>query len=58
MTNCWYCDHEMIWNSDFNYDEVYAEGEGIVSFLSCPNCGAVAEFSRRDDETETPEKIN
>lgn len=40
----------MIWNSDFNYDEVHGEGHGIVSFLHCSKCGAEAQFSLRDDE--------
>ena len=29
--NCWYCGSDMYWNSDFNYDEVFEEGEGVVS---------------------------
>ena len=52
MTNCWFCGAEMRWNSDFNYDEVYDEGEGIVAMLTCPNCKAEAEFSLRTDEQE------
>ena len=52
MTNCWYCGTEMIWQSDFNYDEVFMEGEGIVSILICPKCGAEAQFSIRDDDPE------
>lgn len=42
----------MIWDSDANYDEVYGEGEGIVSFLHCSGCGANAEFSKREDDCE------
>lgn len=51
MTNCWYCGSEMEWHTDFNYDEFHGEGEGIVSILTCTNedCGAKAEFSKRDD---------
>ena len=52
MTDCWFCGHEMIWQSDFNYDEVHGEGEGIVTYLSCPNCEAMAEFSLRDDDDD------
>lgn len=37
---CWYCGGRLIWNSDFNYDEVYGEGDGIVTFLRCMKCGA------------------
>lgn len=47
---CPYCGGEMIWQSDFNYDEVYGEGEGIVSFATCSNCGADAEFSKKEEE--------
>ena len=42
----------MIWESDFNYDEVYGEGDGIVTYLHCPSCGADRKFSRRDDEDD------
>lgn len=51
---CWFCGSPMNWNSDFNYDEVYGEGEGIVSMLTCmnPECGAEAEFSLRTDTEE------
>ena len=31
---CWYCGHDSLcWQSDFNYDEIFGEGEGMVSFL-------------------------
>ena len=43
--NCWYCGEEMIWDLDFDYDKVYEKGKGIVTFLHCSNCGAIAEFS-------------
>lgn len=41
---CWYCGHEMIWGGDFTFEDYGIEGEGIVANLSCPNCGAYAEF--------------
>lgn len=47
---CAFCGHKMIWQSDFNYDEVFGEGEGIVTFYHCPNCNTMAQFSKRDDE--------
>lgn len=49
---CWYCGEEMIWDQDFDYDEVYGEGKGIVTFLHCSNCGANAEFSLGDDKDD------
>lgn len=47
---CWYCGGELCWNSDFNYDEVYGEGEGIVTFLTCTNCGAEVQYSLKNEE--------
>ena len=49
---CPYCGHTMVWQSDFNYDEVFGEGEGIVSYYYCFNCGCDAEFSLRTDKEE------
>ena len=50
--NCWYCGSHMYWNSDFNYDEIFEEGEGVVSYLTCSGCGATAQFSLRIDEED------
>lgn len=50
---CWYCGQDSLcWNSDFNYDEVFGEGEGVVSYLTCtnPDCGAEVEYSLREDK--------
>ena len=49
-SKCWYCGGKLRWNSDFNYDEVYGEGEGIVTFLTCTNCGAEVQYSLRKEE--------
>ena len=43
---CWYCGGQLIWQSDFNYDEVHDERDGIVSFLTCSDCGAEVEYSQ------------
>lgn len=48
---CWYCGGRLFWGSDFNYDEVFGEGEGIVSYLTCSGCGAEVQYSLLD-ETE------
>lgn len=37
---CPNCGHEIIWQSDFDFDDLGYEGDGIVSFYSCPHCGA------------------
>lgn len=49
---CYFCNLPMRWESDFNYDEVWGEGEGIVSFWTCPECGGEAQYSLRDDVEE------
>ena len=49
---CPYCGCTMIWQSDFNFYEVFGEGAGIVSYYYCFNCGCDAEFSLRTDKEE------
>lgn len=49
---CLVCGHELVWQSDFSYDEVHGDGEGIVSYWLCPHCGAMHEVSTRTDEEE------
>ena len=60
MTNCWFCGCEMIWGSDFMFEDYGMEGDGIVSSLSCPNCGATAEFYEgieNDEDLELDREI-
>lgn len=51
---CSYCKgiNSLVWQSDFNYDEVFGEGEGIVSFYTCRECGAEVQYSLRTEEEE------
>lgn len=51
--NCWLCgaENSVIWDGDFNYDEVYSEGEGVVSLLHCSNCNVEIQYSLRTDES-------
>lgn len=58
MCTCWYCGGELIWQSDFEYSDVYPEGEGIVTYLTCSNCGAEVEYSLRTDNEEDNKTIN
>jgi hypothetical protein len=44
MTICWFCGSKMIWGADFSFEDYGSEGESIIANLSCPNCGATAEF--------------
>lgn len=52
MTTCWFCSESMIWGGDHSAEDCGYEGEGIVANLSCPNCGAYAEFILIDEETD------
>lgn len=49
---CWYCGGQLCWDSDFNYDEVFGEGEGIATYLHCTKCGATVLYSQRTDEED------
>lgn len=42
----------MIWGADFDFEDYGIEGEGVVATLSCPNCGATAEFYTAIEEVE------
>ena len=44
--SCWHCESNLIWGGDHSYEDYGAEGEGIVSNLSCPNekCGVEAVY--------------
>lgn len=50
MTHCWFCGAEMIWQSDFSFEDYGIEGDGIVAVLCCPNCDAQAEFFSKGDD--------
>lgn len=49
---CWYCGGQLIWQSDFNYDEVFGDGEGVVTYLMCTECGAEVQYAVRTDEED------
>lgn len=40
FVNCWHCNTQLIWGGDHDYEDYGSEGEGIVTNLSCPECGA------------------
>ena len=47
---CWFCGTEMIWGGDFDFEDYGLEGDGIVANLSCPGCGATAEFMTEQED--------
>lgn len=44
---CFYCGHELVWNSDFMLSDVseVEDDDGIVSYYTCPCCGRTYEIS-------------
>lgn len=51
MYQCFHCLHiAVIWDSDFSFEEAGREGEGIVHFCHCTNCGAEIEYYISLDE--------
>ena len=37
---CLNCGSELIWQSDFDFEDYGMDGEGIVSVWECPSCGS------------------
>lgn len=53
---CWFCRGELIWSNDFSFEDYGLDGEGIVSVLTCSDCGATWEGYLDLDEEEKDEK--
>lgn len=43
MNKCYYCGGNVVWDSDFSFEDECLEGEGIVQFYHCSECGAEIE---------------
>lgn len=45
MYECFHCGaRAVIWDCDYSFEDVGLEGEGLVHFLHCEECGAVIEY--------------
>ena len=56
MFECFHCGNKsVIWDSDFTFDDCGYEGEGLVHFLHCNNCGAEIEYRISEDPEEEVE---
>lgn len=57
-SHCWHCGsfNTMIWQSDWSYEDYGMEGEGIISLLTCSNCGAEVQYSLGIDEEAVDDK--
>ena len=45
MYQCFHClNNSVIWSSDFTFEDMGYEGEGIVHICYCTHCGAEIEY--------------
>ena len=45
MYECFHCGaRAVIWDCDYSFEDVGLEGEGLVHYLHCEECGAVIEY--------------
>lgn len=50
---CFICGHEtIVWDNDFDAQDLGIEEEGIVSYFHCSKCGADYEVLRIENEEE------
>tara|TARA_R100000995_G_scaffold84504_1_gene63389 strand:- start:1033 stop:1242 length:210 start_codon:yes stop_codon:yes gene_type:complete len=47
---CWWCGGKLIWQSDFDKEDVYGEGKGLVTYLQCSECNASVEYISQEEE--------
>lgn len=53
MYEYFHCGHRsVIWDADFDFEDMGYDGEGIVNICHCTNCGAFIEYRVRTDEEE------
>lgn len=43
---CIYCNHELIWQSDFDTEDFGIDREGIVAIYICPECESEHQITR------------
>ena len=56
MYECFHCGQRaVIWGADFDFSDYGLEGEGIIHYLHCSNCGAEIEYYIRIDTEEGEE---
>ena len=60
MYECFHCGSNRVsWDSDFTFEDVGLEGEGLVHFCHCNNCGARIEYYiSLEEEDEDWEQIS
>lgn len=54
MYECFHCGSKsVIWDGDFSFEDCDYEGDGLVHFCHCMNCGAEIEYRISLDSEET-----
>lgn len=57
---CFLCGGQVIWQSDFDFEDYGYEGEGIVQNYTCSKCGAEYEvrnrFETEDESLEVDDR--
>lgn len=50
---CWYCGGRLIWQCDYDYAGVTGEdADGIITYLTCSECGAEVEYRKVEEYDE------
>lgn len=50
MFECFHClTRSVVWQCDYNFEDMGYEGDGIVQILRCSNCWAEIEYRIRFD---------
>lgn len=45
MYECFHCGCKaVVWEADFNFEDMGYDGEGIIHICRCSNCGAEIEY--------------
>lgn len=53
MFQCFHClNNTLVWQSDFSFEDLGYEGEGIIHYLICSHCGAEVEYKISLEEKE------
>ena len=53
MYECFHCGQKsLVWDNDFNYEDMGYEGDGIVHILHCTNCGCEVEYRLSLEDTD------
>lgn len=61
LFECFHClQRSVVWDNDYNPEDVGYDGEGVVHMLHCSNCGAMIEYVIIDEiinEDEEEEEV-